>query len=125
MHFCVSTPERGWTLRPDAKWDGDPEFEFIISGRSGSNYATDPETMRSVKGHSTFLNGNPIVCKNGMQKKSGSKSGKPMILETDNRGFCDLANNWAVTGRTRHEVVQWTFLRELKEQGALRVIWIP
>eukprot|EP00957_Ditylum_brightwellii_P003673 278508-Ditylum_brightwellii.AAC.1 len=49
MYFCVSTPERGWTLRPDAKRDGDPEFEFMISGRSDSNYATDPETRRSVK----------------------------------------------------------------------------
>jgi hypothetical protein len=55
----------------------------------------------------------------------GLKVAKPMILETDNRGFCDLANNWAVAGRTRHEAVQWNFLRELKEQGVLRVIWIP
>eukprot|EP00957_Ditylum_brightwellii_P158886 12093515-Ditylum_brightwellii.AAC.1 len=70
MHFCVSTPERGWTLRPDAKCDGDSEFEFTISGRSDSNYATDPETRRSVKGHSAFLNGSPIVCKSGMKKRS-------------------------------------------------------
>eukprot|EP00957_Ditylum_brightwellii_P005702 434331-Ditylum_brightwellii.AAC.1 len=118
MHFCVSTPERGWILRPDAKWDSDPEFEFTVSGRSDSNYATDSETRRSVKGHSTFLNGSPIACKSGIQKRSalsvteaegisgvdcaqdmlyamhlvegmGLKVAKLMILETDNRGFCN------------------------------------
>eukprot|EP00957_Ditylum_brightwellii_P163306 12434704-Ditylum_brightwellii.AAC.1 len=55
----------------------------------------------------------------------GLKVAKPLILETDNRGFCDLANNWAVAGRTRQKAVQCNFLQELKEQGVLRVIWIP
>eukprot|EP00957_Ditylum_brightwellii_P147724 11249541-Ditylum_brightwellii.AAC.1 len=68
MHFCVSTPERGWILRPEIKWDDDPEFKFTTSGRSDSIYATDPEIRRSAKGHSTFLNGSPIVCRSGMQK---------------------------------------------------------
>ncbi len=26
----------------------------------------------------------------------------PMILEMDNRGSVDLANNWSIGGRTRH-----------------------
>eukprot|EP00957_Ditylum_brightwellii_P123804 9437578-Ditylum_brightwellii.AAC.1 len=144
MHFYVSSPERGWTLRPDAKWDSDPEFEFTISERDKE------KCERSLN----ILNGSPIACKSGMQKRSalsvtkleeisgvdsvqdmlyamhviegiGLKVAKPMILETDNHGFCDLANNWDVAGRTRHETVQWNFLRELKEQGVLRVIWIP
>eukprot|EP00957_Ditylum_brightwellii_P025051 1895371-Ditylum_brightwellii.AAC.1 len=55
----------------------------------------------------------------------GLKVVKPMILETDNHGFCDLANNRAVVDRTRYEAVHWNFLRELKKQGFLRVIWIP
>eukprot|EP00957_Ditylum_brightwellii_P095378 7265317-Ditylum_brightwellii.AAC.1 len=58
-------------------------------------------------------------------EEMGLKVAKPMILETDNRGFCDLANNWAVADRTKYEAVQWNFLRELKEQDALRVNWIP
>jgi hypothetical protein len=53
----------------------------------------------------------------------GLKVAKPMILETDNRGVVDLANNWTVGGRTRHESVRIMFLRELKEQEILRVIW--
>ena len=48
----------------------------------------------------------------------------PMILEIDNRGAVDLANNWSVGGRTRHVDVRQNFLRELKEQGIIIVKWI-
>jgi hypothetical protein len=48
-----------------------------------------------------------------------------MVLEVDNKGVVDLANNWSVGGRTRHISVHVNFLRELKEQGLLRVVWIP
>lgn len=49
----------------------------------------------------------------------------PMILEVDNRGCVDLANSWSVGGRTRHIDVRQNFLRELKEQGTIKVQWIP
>ena len=49
----------------------------------------------------------------------------PMILKVDNKGACDLANNWSSAGRTRHVAIRVNFLRELKEQGDLLVQWIP
>jgi hypothetical protein len=48
-----------------------------------------------------------------------------MVLEVDNKGVVDLANNWSVGGRTPHISVHVNFLRELKEQGLLCVVWIP
>ena len=45
-----------------------------------------------------------------------------MILEIDNKGAVDLANNWSSGGRTRH--VKLNFLRDLKEEGLIKVIWI-
>jgi hypothetical protein len=45
----------------------------------------------------------------------------PMVLKVDNRGVVDLVNNWSVTGRTRHIAVRINFLRELKEEGLIRV----
>ena len=48
-----------------------------------------------------------------------------MILEVDNQGAVDLANNWSAGGRTRHVDVRQNFLRELKEDGILIVKWIP
>ena len=42
MHYCVSTPQRGLLLKPDTEWDGNQDFEFIVKGRSDSDYAKDP-----------------------------------------------------------------------------------
>ena len=47
-----------------------------------------------------------------------------MVLEMDNQGAVDLANNWSVGGRTRHVDVRNHFLRELKDEGLIVVKWI-
>jgi hypothetical protein len=154
MKYCVETPERGLFLRPTREWDGNPEFEFVILGRSDSNYATDTSNRRSTSGYSVFLEGSPISMKSIGQKSVtlsvteaelsagtscaqdmlfamrvieslGLKVKKPMILEMDNKGAVDLSNNWSVGGRTRHvDVKQW-FLRELKEQNTIFTEWRP
>ena len=54
----------------------------------------------------------------------GLKVQLPMILEMDNKGAVDLANNWSIGGRTRHIDVRQVFLRELKEAGILKVVWV-
>ena len=48
----------------------------------------------------------------------------PMILEVDNKGAVDIANNWSVSGRTKHIDTKQYFLRQMKE-GIIKVIWIP
>ena len=48
-----------------------------------------------------------------------------MVLEIDNHGAVDLANNWSVGGRTRHIDVKNYFLHELKDQGILVVRYVP
>jgi hypothetical protein len=55
----------------------------------------------------------------------GLKVQKPMVLEIDNKGAVDLAHNWSVGGRTRHDSVRQNFLRELEEQEIVTVKWIP
>ena len=47
-----------------------------------------------------------------------------MLLEMDNKGVVDLANNWSVGGRTRHVDVQYYFFRELKEENVIISEWI-
>jgi ribosome biogenesis protein Nip4 len=54
----------------------------------------------------------------------GLKVKVPMILKVDNKGVVDLVNNWSIGGRTRHVTTKVNFLRELKEEGVLKVIWI-
>ena len=48
-----------------------------------------------------------------------------MVLEMDNKGAVDLANNWSVGGRTRHMDVRNYFLRELKDQGIIVIRHVP
>ena len=49
----------------------------------------------------------------------------PMVLEMDNKGAVDLANNWSMGGRTHHVDVCNYFLRKLKEQGLLVIKHVP
>jgi hypothetical protein len=128
MEYCVATENRGITLKPDQKWNGDPEFELIILGRSDSDFAKEPDTRKSVSGNSTFLCGAPVIQRSSMQKIVAlsvteaelfvaTSNGQdmtyvkvllesirlrvhlPMILEVDNKGAVDLVNNFSVGGQ--------------------------
>jgi hypothetical protein len=55
----------------------------------------------------------------------GLKVKKPMILEIDNKGAVDISHNWSVSGRSRHDSVRQSFLRELNEEEIIDVKWIP
>ena len=48
-----------------------------------------------------------------------------MILEVNNEGAVDLANNWNAGGCIRHVDVRHKFLHKLKEDGVLIVKSIP
>jgi hypothetical protein len=49
----------------------------------------------------------------------------PMVLEVDNKGAVDLVNNYSVVGRTRHVETRQYFMRQLKEENMIKVIWTP
>jgi hypothetical protein len=152
MEYCVATENRGIMLKPDQKWNGDPEFELIILGRSDSDFAKEPDTRKSGSGNSTFLCGAPVIQWSSMQKTvafsvteaelfAATSNAQdmlhvkrllesirlrvhlPMILEVDNKGTVDLVNNFSVGGRTRHIETRQYYLRELKEQGVISVNW--
>jgi len=46
MNYIDDTSDRGLVLNPMRKWDGNKEHEFIISGRSNSDYAKDTHTQK-------------------------------------------------------------------------------
>jgi hypothetical protein len=156
MKYCATTKDRGLVLKLNRTWNGLPSHEFVIAGRADSTYASCPDTMRSVGGQTTLLEGAPIVMRSKMQKvvalssteaelmprtecaqdmlysmrvieSLGLKVKKPMILEIDNKGAVDIANNWSVGGRTggrsRHIDTRFYFLRELKEADLIKTIW--
>jgi hypothetical protein len=125
MEYCVETKEQGLVLRPDVKWNGDPEFKLVICGISDSDFAKDPETRKSVSGNSTFLCGAPVIQRSKTQRivaLSATEAGLfaatnnaqdmlytkriieslglnvqlPMIFEVGNKGAVDLVNNYSV-----------------------------
>ena len=128
-------------------------IDYRSSGKADSNYATCSDTRKSVTGYCVYLEDAPVTVKSGMQKivalsvteaetiavvqcvqemiycKKVLESIKlkvelPMIINTDNQGAVDLINGWSTTGGTKHMDVRVMFLRELKEQGVIRVEWI-
>ena len=48
-----------------------------------------------------------------------------MIEYSDNKGAVDLINGWSIGGGTKHMDCRIMFIRELKEDGVMRVQWIP
>ena len=153
MRYCANTPKKGLMLAPTAKWDGNKDFEFTVMGISDSNYATRPDTRKSVSGYSVFLNDAPVTMKSGMQKTIalsvaeaelfaatqcaqdmlyvmhilngiGLKVREPLFLKMDNKGAIDLINNYSVGGRTKHVDMCQYFLRELRKKKVIKVIWL-
>ena len=155
MKYCVNTKEDGWVLKPSRTWDGkDKTFKFLLRGKSDSNYATCKETRRSVTGYVVYLEDALISFKSGMHKlvalsvseeeiialvqcvqemmfvKKLLESLKlqiklPMEIEVDNKATIDLVNGWNISGGTKHSEVKIMYLRELKENGIIRVYWHP
>jgi hypothetical protein len=145
MNYVRGTTAYGNYIHPSFIWDGiDKTVEFVVSGRSDSEYASDPETRRSVSGGTVFLFDPVIFAFSRMQKcvtlsvteaefvacvevvqnmlfayrvlESMELQVKlPMVVQVDNRGAVDLVNSWTPTGRTRHIATRINFLRELKE----------
>jgi hypothetical protein len=154
MKYVVGTAERGLVLYPDRMWDGSSDFKFRIHGRSDSDYAANKDDRRSISGGVVYLEECPITFRSSTQKfvtlsvtEAESAAGVmvaqdmlyvyrlldsiglsvelPMLLEMDNQGAVDLANNWSVGGRTRHVDVRNHFLRELKDEGPIVVKHVP
>jgi hypothetical protein len=155
LRYVRATPNRGLLLRPTGTWDGkDKDYEFVIRGRSDSNYATDPDSRKSVTGSVTYLNDAPVMYQSATQKhvtlsvteaelaavvslvqgmmycmrivtSLGLKVKLPMLCELDNSGARDLLNSWSVGGQTRHVDVKQFYLREMKEEGLVHFKYIP
>jgi hypothetical protein len=154
MAHMLQTKERGLLIKPKTTWDGSKNHVFTIEGGSDSTYASCPDTRMSVSGTAVFLEGAPIECKSNMQKwvtlsvteaeivaatscaqsmlfefrllrSIGLDVKLPMELRVDNSGAKDFFNNWSIGGRMRHVHVRQLYLRDLKEDGLVRVKWIP
>jgi len=79
---------------------------------------TEAETIAAVQCAQELMMAYKILTSIGLKVEL------PMILEVDNQGAVDMANGWSAGGRTKHMSVRYMWLRELKEKGLVKVIWI-
>ena len=151
MNCIVATKEKGFTLNPNVRSNAPTKLELEVSGKCDSEYAKH-KSRRSVNAGMTYVGEAvvkqfskmmPIVALSTTEAELYAatltaqdmmfvyhiltnmqlKVKLPMILECDNKGAVDLANNWSVGGRTRHMDVKQNFLRELKAAGFIEVKW--
>jgi len=124
-----------------------------LEGYSDSNYATDPDSRRSITGYIVMINRAVVGFKSVQQKTIALSSCEaelmamvscaqemifvkhildsigfniktPMKLYCDNRGAVYLANSWTIGGRTKHIDIRQYYLRDLKELKLLMYLWI-
>ena len=65
MKYCVGTKERGFSIKPEEKWDATSAIKLTISGKSDSEYMKDP-SRHSVNGKVCYLEGSAINCASKM-----------------------------------------------------------
>ena len=153
--FLSRTKNRGWKLMPKRKWDKkDKLFEFRISGKPDSDYATCTHTRKSVTGYMVWFEGTLIAVRSVMQKVVAISTVEaelialvmciqemmylkklvealelkvelPMKVECDNKSTVDLVNGQFSAGGTKHIDVKLMYARELKDAGVIKVMWIP
>ena len=71
MKYCVHTWDCGLLLKPDVQWDGSSRYEFVIMGKSDSNFATDLDSRKSISGWSTLVAGALVLQKSKQQEFVG------------------------------------------------------
>jgi hypothetical protein len=54
----------------------------------------------------------------------GLKVKLSMEIQVNNKGAKDLVNNWSFGDRKRRIGVRLNYLREVKEKGVIKIIWI-
>ena len=99
---------------------------------NGSSVAFRSSTQKKVTLSVTETEGGAgVLCAQGMLyvfhliESLGQKVELHMVLEIDNKGAVQFANNWSVGGRTRHVDVRNHFLQELKNLGIIEVRHVP
>ena len=150
MKYVMDTKDKSICF--DTNWDKvDKNWE--LGSYSDSTYASDPDRKISVTGYLILLEGMLLAWKSRGQKSVTLSSTEaeyvaasetcqemmailqiidfmdikikyPMTVKVDNVGAIYLANNQTVNGRTRHVNIRYHFVRQLIEDGTVKVEFV-
>jgi len=147
IHYILATQDQGLVLDP--MWEDD-KHEIVIQGDSDAPQdpmggkatlgwivrvceATVAESSKNAPMQGLSITEDEMMacipCVQNMiyakefYESLGLTVCLPMQLYCDNRGVKDIVDSWKVAGRTRHLSYKMNWLRELKEEKLLEVIW--
>ena len=124
-----------------------------IVAYTDSDYATDPETCRSISGYVVYIHGVPISFKTAQQKSVTLSSAEaewtalseavkeikfliqlcenvqikvqlPVVVRVDNNAAIFMSKNVTTTSRTKHVDVRTKFVRELQQSGVISIKFV-
>ena len=145
MKHMADRPNCGLVLAPIQSWDVSNDFKFRVSGKSYSDYVKEPVDRRSVSGSVVQLERSQVIFRSRTQNNLalsvteaelyaavsttqdmlytmnvllslGLSAKLRMMLEVGNMGAVHLANNWSLSGRTRHIDVDNVFFENQKRK---------
>ncbi len=61
LKYSLDYGDQGLVIKSNRKWDGSCGHKFVISGRSDSDYAKEPNDRHSALGHLVYLEGAPAM----------------------------------------------------------------
>ena len=129
------------------------DTKIHVTAYCDSDYAGDQDTRKSVTGFIIYMDGLPISWRSKGQKTATLSSTEaeyialselicelkylyqvlefleedvelPMIVHMDNVSAIYLANNWVSSNRTKHIDVRHHFVREYREEGKVKIVFI-
>ena len=150
LKFVMDTSEYGLKFEPK---QADKGQEWILRLFTDSDWAGDKDSRKSVSGYALFLLDCPIVWKSRQQdiialssseaellacteavkeikfafnilESMGMKVKKPVTVRVDNVGAIHLAENAAVSQRTKHIDLRTKFLTNYIEDGFIQIVFV-
>jgi len=151
LKFAVDTKDFGLKLAP-VKGEG-KRIEWNLVLYTDSDWAGDKDSRKSVTGYALFLMECPIVWKSRQQdtvalssseaeiiacseaakeikfavhvlESLGVKVPLPVVIRVDNVGAIYMAENAAVSQRTKHVDLRTKFLTQYIEDGFIKIVFV-
>ena len=151
LKYVIDTQENGLKLEP--KYTNSKEINWELVLFTDSDWAGDTDTRKSVSGYALFLMECPLVWKSRQQttialssseaeinacsdavkeirfavnvlETMGIKVALPVTVRVDNVGAIYMAENAAVSQRTKHVDLRTKFLTQYIEDGFIKILFV-
>ena len=150
IKFVLDTKNLGLKFEPTLFKSNEP---WNLVGYSDSDYASDPDTRRSISGFVLYVCGVPISWRSKSQRtvtlssskaewiaaseavkeimlvyqlveSIGIKVSLPIVIRVDNVGAIFMSKNITTTGPTKHVDIRFKYVNEYVDEGIVKIIFV-